>query len=199
VIIRIFRLFRIFRLAKIAKYSEQLPVLIKSIGKSAGGFFLGIFSITMFLILWASAIYYVEISYCTFDTETNLWLYDDGTATAYQSIPHSLWWTIVTMCTVGYGDTYPLTAGGKTIGVLVMLCGIIVLAFPLTILSGNFMGEWVDYLQVKEKRELKKLEKQLKKANNSKGKELYLLPPPLTVLKDIWKELISLKFGIDSC
>jgi len=104
------------------------------------------------------------------------------------------------MCTVGYGDNYPSTAGGKTIGVLVMLCGIIVLAFPLTILSGNFMGEWMDFLQVKEKRELKKLEKELKKAaKDTKGKELSRIPPPTKILKAIWTELISLKYGIDSC
>jgi len=150
VVIRVFRLFRIFRLAKIAKYSEQLPVLIQATYKSVGAFVLGIFSITMFLVLWASAIFYAETSYCQFDEEKQLWLYDDGTVTSFQSIPHSLWWTIVSMCTVGYGDNYPITQGGKTLGILVMLSGILVLAFPLTILSGNFMSQWNEFLDLKE-------------------------------------------------
>jgi len=45
---------------------------------------------------------------------------------------------LVTLTTVGYGDMFPLTAPGKVVGALTMICGIMVLAFPLTILSNNF-------------------------------------------------------------
>lgn len=59
----------------------------------------------------------------------------------FQSIPQSFWWCIVTLTTVGYGDMYPYSAMGKTIGVLCMLVGLIMLALPLSIIGTNFIEE----------------------------------------------------------
>jgi len=59
----------------------------------------------------------------------------------FQSIPQSFWWCIVTLTTVGYGDMYPYTDIGKTVGVLTMLVGLIMLALPLSIIGTNFIEE----------------------------------------------------------
>jgi len=59
----------------------------------------------------------------------------------FQSIPQSFWWCIVTLTTVGYGDMYPYSAMGKTVGVLCMLVGLIMLALPLSIIGTNFIEE----------------------------------------------------------
>jgi len=59
----------------------------------------------------------------------------------FQSIPQSFWWCIVTLATVGYGDMYPYTDIGKTVGVLTMLVGLIMLALPLSIIGTNFIEE----------------------------------------------------------
>lgn len=83
-----------------------------------------------------------ETSVCTYDQETRLWYYPDGSETLFQSIPHSMWWCLVTLTTVGYGDMFPYTAAGKVVSVVTMLCGILVLAFPLTVLSSNFQMEF---------------------------------------------------------
>ena len=56
----------------------------------------------------------------------------------FGSIPQSMWWSIVTLTTVGYGDVYPVTAIGKIIAGAVMLIGIGVIAIPTAIISSNF-------------------------------------------------------------
>ena len=56
----------------------------------------------------------------------------------FQSIPHAIWWAIVTMATVGYGDMYPRTVAGQILASLSMLCGILVIALPVTVIGQNF-------------------------------------------------------------
>ncbi len=56
----------------------------------------------------------------------------------FGSIPRCLWWSVVTVTTVGYGDTYPVTAIGKLIAALTAICGIAVIAIPIGIISAGF-------------------------------------------------------------
>ena len=57
---------------------------------------------------------------------------------SFGSIPRCLWWSVVTVTTVGYGDTYPVTAIGKLIAALTAICGIAVIAIPIGIISAGF-------------------------------------------------------------
>jgi voltage-gated potassium channel len=59
----------------------------------------------------------------------------------FASIPHSMWWAIVTIATVGYGDMYPVTPLGKLVAGLVMVLGIAVVAVPAGILATGFAAE----------------------------------------------------------
>jgi len=56
----------------------------------------------------------------------------------FESIPAACWWCIVTMTTVGYGDMYPTGWVGKLLGCIVMMCGILVIALPITVIGSNF-------------------------------------------------------------
>ena len=56
----------------------------------------------------------------------------------FGSIPRCLWWSVVTVTTVGYGDTYPVTALGKLLAALTAICGIAVIAIPIGIISAGF-------------------------------------------------------------
>lgn len=56
----------------------------------------------------------------------------------FGSIPRCLWWSVITVTTVGYGDTYPATALGKLIAALTAVCGVAVIAIPIGIISAGF-------------------------------------------------------------
>jgi len=59
----------------------------------------------------------------------------------FQSIPESFWWCCVTLTTVGYGDSFPVTHMGQAMGMFTMLLGIITLALPISIIGGSFIDE----------------------------------------------------------
>ena len=68
-----------------------------------------------------------------------------GMPTSFNSIPNSIWWCLVTMCCVGFGDMVPVTVGGKVFGVFTALTGVVVLAMPTTVIGTNFSEIYEDY------------------------------------------------------
>lgn len=60
---------------------------------------------------------------------------------AFSSIPRSLWWGVVTLTTVGYGDVYPVTAIGRLLGGVISLIGVGLVALPASILASGFIDE----------------------------------------------------------
>ena len=120
--IRVFRLFRIFRILKIAKYSSAMERFGKALAyaKAEALVFLGA---TMMLLYFAAAgIYYFELESNTFPE-------------CFQSIFHSLWWALTTLTTVGYGDCYPITIGGKLFTFLILMCGLGIVAVPAGLIA----------------------------------------------------------------
>ena len=91
------------------------------------GVFLIIASITLYLC--AAGIYFFE---------------HDAQPEKFESIPHSLWWAIATLTTVGYGDVYPITAGGRIFTGLVLLVGLGVVAVPVGLISAALTGARTD-------------------------------------------------------
>ncbi|MGX1931010.1 ion transporter [Flagellimonas sp. 2504JD4-2] len=113
--LRVFRIFRIFRALKLIRYNRALrrfhiaAVIVK---EEIILFFL----VTAILIfLTASGIYFFEY---------------DAQPEVFSSIFHSLWWSIVTLTTVGYGDVLPITIGGKIFTFFVLIIGIGIVTVP---------------------------------------------------------------------
>ncbi len=112
--LRAFRLFRLLRLLKITR-AKALPRFGKALWtvKDEGLIFL--FTAAVVLYLAAAGIYYFEHA---------------AQPETFGSIPESLWWAVATLTTVGYGDAYPVTAGGRLFTAVILLCGMAIVAAP---------------------------------------------------------------------
>lgn len=99
-ILEFFSIIRIMRLFKLTRHSAGLKILVQTFKASAGELMLLVFFLLLGIIIFASLIYYAERIQTNPDNDFN-------------SIPLGLWWALVTMTTVGYGDLIPKTYLGK--------------------------------------------------------------------------------------
>lgn len=126
VFLRILRLFRLLRLLKLYRYSQAMQTLAKVFRNKSPELLVCLSLLVVVLLVVSSLIYLFE---------------NAVQPKAFPSIPASLWWGIVTMTTVGYGDVYPLTAAGRLLGGLVAITGLLLFAIPTGILAAGFSEE----------------------------------------------------------
>ena len=140
-----FRLCRLIRVLKWVSISgaQKAPELGPALMKSMMSLWFLLMLILISMCLSASFMFYAETDQATFNYTAQQWIRnidsmytDAGSVTRFQSIPDSLWWSVVTLTTVGYGDTFPTTIGGKCVATMTMLGGLIVVGYPITILTG---------------------------------------------------------------
>ena len=122
-IIRIIRLLRLFRLFKLARYSDPMKTLGEVIKAKTGDLAIAFFILFIVLIFASSLMYYAE---------------NEAQPEHFSSIPASMWWGIITLATIGYGDTFPVTVAGKVIAAGVAVIGIAVYAIPAGIMASAF-------------------------------------------------------------
>jgi len=139
--LRILRLARIFRVFKLGKYSEGLQLFVRVLAASTEALILLSFFVGLTMMLFGSMIFFAEGG--KWDPEREVFLRPDIIGaemeeTPFTSIPASFWWVVTTTTTVGYGDLYPTSVFGKTVAVVTMHLGIILLALPITIIGSNF-------------------------------------------------------------
>ena len=138
VLLRFFRLLRILRVLKLSRRNVGLLAVFEALYESSEAIALLGFLVITALMVFSTLMFYAEQLGARFDDYSNQWIRDDGSISPFQSIFHTMWWCIVTMTTVGYGDDVPVTVTGKLVGGATMIAGVFVLAFPTVILSTNF-------------------------------------------------------------
>ena len=125
-VLRILRLMRFFRLFRLTAYTKATKI-VTNVFKSRFSELMLAFIMTAFLIVIASCmVYFVE---------------HNAQPDKFTSIPDTIYWAVVTLTTVGYGDMYPITVGGKIFTVLILLAGIALLALPAGIITSGFLEE----------------------------------------------------------
>ncbi len=120
------RLLRVARLLKLARYTPALNLFAAVIRNESRALLATLLVVAVLLVLEATIMYTLE---------------REAQPKVFASIPHAMWWAIVTIATVGYGDMYPITPAGKVFGGMVMVIGIAVFAVPAGILATGFASE----------------------------------------------------------
>lgn len=147
-VLRLIRLTRITRIFKMSKSFQGIIMLLTTLRKSATALLMLFAFMGVFSLLFATLIYTFEMG--EYDEIRKQYVRPDGSRSPYESIPTSMWWTIVTMTTVGYGDQFPVTELGKLVAVFTMFSGLIVLSLPITIIGANFDSEYREFKKAKQ-------------------------------------------------
>ncbi|KAK0175408.1 hypothetical protein PV327_009159 [Microctonus hyperodae] len=123
---------RVLRLFKLTNHSPGLRILIHTFKASAKELGLLVFFLVLGIVVFASLIFYAERLQVFQDS------HDENPENDFDSIPKGLWWALVTMTTVGYGDMTPKTFPGMFIGGLCALAGVLTIAVPVPVIVSNF-------------------------------------------------------------
>ena len=116
------RILRLLRILKLSKFNKALDILNKSFNSIRSELSVVIMFAMVFIYLSSVGIYFFE---------------NEAQPENFKSIFHSIWWAIATLTTVGYGDVYPITIGGKIFSSIIILIGIGIVAIPTGLIASS--------------------------------------------------------------
>jgi len=118
--VRMLRLFRLFRILKLVRYNAAMNRFKSAFAIAKEELMLFLFATMAMFYLSGVGIYYFE---------------NEAQPEAFSSIFHSLWWSVITLTTVGYGDIYPITAGGKIFTFFILIIGLGIVSIPAGLIA----------------------------------------------------------------
>lgn len=122
--VRLLRVLRVFRVLKLARYLDEANTLVRSLLHSRRKILVFFMVVLVIATVFGSIMFVVE-----------------GPANGFSSIPRSVYWTVVTITTVGYGDIVPQTIIGQIVATLAMLTGYSIIAVPTGIVTAELANE----------------------------------------------------------
>lgn len=125
IVIRIMRVLRIFRILKLFRYMGEANLLYTALLQARRKIFVFLFSVLTLIVIFGALMFIIE-----------------GPEHGFDSIPESIYWAIVTITTVGYGDISPQTPLGQFVAGLAMICGYAIIAVPTGIIGAELMNEF---------------------------------------------------------
>lgn len=122
-VLRFFRILRMLRLAKLGRTSQAWRHIVEAVHDRRYELLLTAGILALCMLVSGSLLYWAEA---------------DAQPDKFGSIPRALWWSIVTLTTVGYGDTYPITALGRALAGFIAIIGVCLIALPTGIFAASF-------------------------------------------------------------
>jgi voltage-gated potassium channel len=123
-VIRIMRVLRIFRILKLFRYIGEANLLYAALLQARRKIFVFLFSVLVLIIIFGALMFVIE-----------------GPENGFTNIPVSIYWAIVTITTVGYGDIAPQTSLGQFVAAFAMICGYAIIAVPTGIIGAELMQQ----------------------------------------------------------
>jgi voltage-gated potassium channel Kch len=124
--LRFLRVFRLARLLKLTRYTSAMTTLYKVLRREWQVIFASVFIMMLLIVLAASLGYLLE---------------HESQPDKFENIPQSIYWAVITLASVGYGDISPVTAWGRTLTVLLSLAGVGIFAIPAGLLASAFTDQ----------------------------------------------------------
>jgi len=124
IVIRILRVLRIFRVLKLFRYMGEANLLYSALLQARRKIFVFMLTVLILITIFGALMFIIE-----------------GPENGFGNIPQSIYWAIVTITTVGYGDISPQTPFGQFIAALAMICGYAIIAVPTGIIGAELMHE----------------------------------------------------------
>ncbi|MFQ5586468.1 MAG: ion transporter [Thermodesulfobacteriota bacterium] len=132
IVIRTLRVLRVFRVLKLAEYLGEANVLMRALRASRLKITIFLFTVFTLVVILGSLMYLIE-----------------GEENGFTSIPRGVYWAVVTLTTVGYGDIAPKTAIGQALATVVMIIGYAIIAVPTGIVTAELAYARVDKVSTK--------------------------------------------------
>lgn len=120
-VIRVLRILRLFKIMHMNRYVGEANILLEALAASWRKTLVFVYAVLTLVVIFGTIMYFVE-----------------GSAGGFTSIPQSMYWAIVTLTTVGYGDVTPVTTAGKVIASMIMITGYGIIAVPMGIYFSEF-------------------------------------------------------------
>jgi voltage-gated potassium channel len=124
--LRVARLARVLRILKLARYSQGIGLIGRVVKRKREELLVALGLFVILLVMTSALMYFAE---------------HDAQPKPFSSIPAAMWWAVVTMTTLGYGDVYPVTVLGRILAGMTALLGIFAFALPTSILGAGFLAE----------------------------------------------------------
>ena len=121
--LRFMRVLRVLRIFKLTRYNSSMTLLLGVLKRESSSFLAALFVLFLLMILSASMVYLFE---------------HQAQPEAFANIPKAMWWAVVTLTTVGYGDIYPITIPGRVFGAIITVVGVGMVAMPAGIIASGF-------------------------------------------------------------
>lgn len=133
-VIRLLRLVRVARVFKLSRFSGTIHLLLEVITKSTQSLLLLLFFVFVTIVVFSSAIYFIEGG-----EPDEKYIARNLRGNPFTSIPETVYWCVVTVTSIGYGDIYPVTDPGRGAAIIAVIVGSVVVAMPLSVISTHFL------------------------------------------------------------
>lgn len=192
--IRVLRLFRIVRAFNMNANAGVTSLIIKTVTESMEVILLLLFFSAMIILIYGSIIFDVEMGTFTVDKlhRGGAYIRDDlegnSELSPFTSALVGMYWAVITMTTVGYGDIYPVTPTGRILAITCAFVGVLFMALPISILGANFT---VQYQRLSEVQRLERKKRQtllLAKSLKTTSKKAINVDLDYEVTKSLVKE-----------